>query len=743
MKKSLKLLLGVLALVGGGTVMAGVGNARYVDPFLGVDGGGNVLPGPCLPFSLVRINPVVELPQPTSGYQTGKPLIGFVQTNVSGTGGGGRYGNFMVTPQSGKVEIDIPASSTREEQASVGYYSVVLERSKVRAELTSTEKVGIQRFTFLDDREAYVLISASSVIDRFRNRDTDGRCLDSRIRVLEDGTISGFATLQGGWGHMQPYTLYFCAAFDRPFVAFGTWQDGRLDVGNRDASGTRCGACFSFGSRTGQQVMLKVAVSTLSEEQARINLRKVRHMGFEQARKRSVEIWNRYLDRIEIRGGTPEQRTIFYTSLYRAYVMPTDITGENPLWVSDEPCYWDFYCIWDTFRTNFPLYTLLTPDIQVKIIRSLLDVYRHRGWMPEAWIVGGFCKQQGGTDADNVIADAVAKGLEGFDRELAYQAMVKNAEQPADEQELYEGLTVTGKYRDYIENGYVPEHKTCCVSYTLEYAYNDYCLSQVARSLGKGKDAAKYLKRSLNCYNLFDPATGFFRAKDTLGRWMDDFDPARMGNPAWLGPHFYEGTSWHYSTYVLHDIPGLIDRHGGKAHFTAYLDRFFDGRFFTHDNEPDIHAPYLYNYVGQPWKTAEKVAGIIRDQYRHARNGLPGNDDSGTLSSWYVFSSLGFYPFAGQEFYLIGTPLFEEATIRLPGGKKFVVRARNLTPGNIYVQRVWLNGKPYDKSWIVHLDLVEGGELCFEMGDKPSSWAESSPMPEGATSRLKSLRIHE
>ena len=743
MKMTLKIFVWSIAALVVGIVQARSGNAQYVDPFLGVDGGGNVLPGPCLPFSLVRINPVVELPQPTSGYQTGKPLIGFVQTNVSGTGGGGRYGNFMVSPQSGIVEVDIPASRTREEQASIGYYSVVLERSNVRAELTSTEKVGIQRFTFLDEREAHVLISASSVIDRFRNRGTDGRCLDSGIRIREDGTVTGFATLQGGWGHMQPYTLYFCAAFDQPCVTFGTWRNGRLEAGNRSASGERCGAYFSFGGRVGQQIMLKVAVSTLSEEKARENLLEVGHIGFDEARKRSVEIWNRCLDRLEIRGGTPEQRTLFYTSLYRAYVMPTDITGENPLWESDEPCYWDFYCIWDTFRTNFPLYTILTPDIQVKIIRSLLDIYRHRGWMPEAWIVGGFCKQQGGTDADNVIADAMVKGLTGFDRELAFRAMLKNAEHPADERNLYEGLTVTGKYRDYIENGYVPEHKICCVSYTLEYAYNDFCLSQVARSLGKEQEAAKYLKRSLNCYNLFDPSTGFFRARDTLGHWMADFDPARMGNPAWLGPHFYEGTSWHYSTYVLHDIPGLIDRHGGKARFTAYLDRFFDGRFFTHDNEPDIHAPYLYNYVGQPWKTAEKVSEIIRKQYRHARNGLPGNDDSGTLSSWYIFSSLGFYPLAGQDFYLIGTPLFEKATIRLPDGKKFVVRARNLSPENIYVQQVWLNGKPYDKSWIVHRNIVEGGELCFEMGNKPSSWAKSSPMPEGATFRLNALRSYE
>lgn len=705
----------------------------YVNPFIGVDGGGNVLPGACLPFSLVRINPVTALPQPTNGYQTGKPVIGFVQTNVSGTGGGGRYGNFMVTPQVAVVEPDNLGSMISDEVSQVGYYAARLVKNNVFAELTCTDKVGIQRFSFPDQQTAQILITASSVIDRGINRPNDGKCLNSFIEILGDNTIVGYAELQGGWGHMQPYKLYFCAEFDRRYDSHGVWVGSTKEDNASSAKGAKCGAYFSFNADRGRKITLKVAVSTLSIDKARENLRKTDGIGFDAARAKAVDTWAQYLDKIKIKGGTADQRTLFYTGLYRSYIMPTDITGENPQWVSDEPCYWDFYCIWDTFRCNSPLYTILTPDIQVDIIKSLLDVYKHKGWLPEAWVTGGFCKQQGGTDTDNVIADAIVKGLKGFDYDLAYEAMLKNAECPADEQNLYEGLLVTGKHKDYIENGYVPKDKQCCVSYTLENAYNDFCLAQVAKAMGKKDDAAKYLKRSLNCYNLFDASTGFFWAKDKEGKWAEDFSPTHHGNPWWRGPYFYEGTPWHYSTYVPHDFNGLISRHGGKEMFTKFLDRFFDGKFFTHENEPDIHSPYLYNYVGQPHKTVEKLYSIINEQYRNTRNGLPGNDDSGTMSSWYVFSTMGFYPIAGQNFYLLGAPTFDEVEIALPNDKKFVVTSTNLSSQNRYVQGVRLNGRKYDKSWILHSDIVKGGKLTFEMGDKPSSWAVNSTMPQGAS----------
>lgn len=704
-----------------------------VNPFLGVDGGGNVLPGPCRPFSLVRINPLVELPHPTNGYQTGTPIVGFIQTNVSGTGGGGRYGNFLVTPQVGKVDIDDLSTTLSDETASVGYYSALLDRWGIRAELTSASRVGVQRFTFPAEGTPQILITASSVIDLDRDYPYDARCVDARIEAGKDGTVNGYVQIIGGWGHMEPYKLYFCGAFDKPFAVSGVWDSRGLLPDVQTARDSVAGAYFSFPTLEGQSITLKIGVSTVSLARARANLQEQLPKSFEQIRAESESAWERYLGLIRVEGGTPEQRELFYTSLYRSFVMPTDITGENPGWTTSEPSYWDFYCLWDTFRCTFPLYAIIAPDKYVEMVRSLLDVYKHQGWLPDAWIVGGFSKQQGGTNADNIIADAVVKGLSGFDKSLALEAMLHNAETPADESDTFEDLLRVGKHSDYIELGYVPSDKLCCSSYTLEFAYNDFCLAQVASALGEEGLANKYLQRSMNCYNLFDPSTGFFWAKDRQGAWVPGFSPTYQGNPWWKGPYFYEGTPYHYSTYVLHDINGLISRHGGKKKFAAYLDEFFEGGFFTHENEPDIHAPYLYNYVGQPYRTAEIVREILSMQYRTERDGWPGNDDSGTLSSWYVFSSMGFYPITGQDFYLIGSPVFKRTDITLPGGKQFTIRAKGVSEENKYIQSATLNGEPYDKSWIRHSDIAQGGELVFTMGPSPSDWATKCAMPKSAS----------
>lgn len=733
----MKNLLSLTTLFAVAVALCGCQSAKSpcaeVDPFLGVDGGGNVLPGPCHPFSLVRINPLVELPHPTNGYETGRPIVGFVQTNVSGTGGGGRYGNFLVTPQLGEIDVYDKSTTLSEETSQVGYYSALLDRWGIRAELTSTPRVGVQRFTFPAGGVPHILITASSVIDLDRNYPYDARCVDARIEAGKDGTVSGYAQIIGGWGHMEPYKLYFCGSFDKPYAVSGVWDSRGLLEEAQTARDSIAGAYFSFPNLDGDSITLKIGVSTSSLARARANLQEQEDKSFEQIRAASEAAWDDYLGRIRVEGGTPEQRKIFYTSLYRSFVMPTDITGENPGWTTSEPSYWDFYCLWDTFRCTFPLYSIIAPDKYVEMVRSLLDVYKNRGWLPDAWIVGGFSKQQGGTNADNIIADAVVKGLEGFDRSLALEAMLHNAETPADESDTFEDLLRIGKHRDYIEMGYVPSDKLCCSSYTLEFAYNDFCLYQVASALGKEGLADKYLKRSMNCYNLFDPATGFFWAKDRQGAWVPGFIPTYQGNPWWKGPYFYEGTPYHYSTYVLHDINGLISRHGGKKRFAAYLDEFFDGGFFTHENEPDIHAPYLYNYVGQPWRTAEIVRDIMANQYRTERDGWPGNDDSGTLSSWYVFSSMGLYPITGQDFYLIGSPLFRRIDIALPGDKRFTILAKGVSAENKYIQRATLNGEPYDKSWIRHADIVQGGELVFAMGPSPSEWATKCVMPKSAS----------
>lgn len=699
----------------------------YVNTFVGVDNGGNVLPGPCLPFSIIRLNPIVTLPHPTSGYATGKPVTGFVQTGTSGTGGGGRYGNFALMAMTGNPQIESYSTPLDNETASVGRYSAHLTKSDIGVDLTCTEKVGFTRFTFPKGARPIITINASSVIDLFRNNKNDGQCLEASVKVNPDGVIEGYGKFVGGWGHMQPYMMYFAATFNKPFLSSGTWKDTVISENAKEVKGKRCGAFFRFSESSNTAVMVKVGVSVLSVDKAKKSLKEQKSVSFEAALERNRKTWNALLSKIWIEGGTEDQRVLFYTGLYRTYVMPTDITGENPAWQSKEPQFWDFYCIWDTFRCAFPLITLITPEKQSMIVRGLIDIYRHVGWLPDAWVAGSIARQQGGTNADVVLADAAAKKLKGIDWKTAYEAMLKNANEPVNEKT--DGGVNLGKFKEYIDSGYVPANKQCSVSYTLEYAYNDFCTSQVAKKMGKTADYQKYLKRSLNCYNLFNPDTKFFWAKKSDGQWAPDFSPTLQGNTWWRGAYYYEGTPWHYSMDVLQDIKGLVQRHGGNEKFTAFLDEFFDGRYYTQENEPDIHAPYLYDYINKPYKTAERVRELLDTKYQNKRTGLPGNDDSGCMSSWYVFSSMGFYPIAGQDLYLIGSPLFSHIKIDLGNGKFFIIIAHNASKQNKYITTARFNGKIWDRAWFRHYDIIHGAVLELEMGSSPSDWGIKGETP--------------
>lgn len=704
------------------------GIVPFVDPRIGVNGGGNVLIGPCQPFSIVRMNPHMEKPHITSGYKIGARITGFTVTGVSGTGGGGRYGNFCVYPQSGELDPSKRLSEVADEMAELGYYAANLTAERVKAELTSTEKVGYMRFTFGPQAAKHILLDMTSVIDRFRSRPSDGRCVVAYGAMNDDGLIEGQGVFQGGWGHNKPYILYFSAKTDVPCSAFGAFKGGETLPGMRVITGDNCGFYMTFSDSQPQVITVKIAVSTLSVGKAREHLLRSGDMDFRQALEENRATWLKYLDRFRIEGGTQKQRTLFYTSLYRTLVMPTDVTGENPQWQNSEPHFWDYYCIWDTFRTVFPLLSIAYPSQYVNMIRSLIDIYDHEGWLPDAWVVGGIARQQGGTNADVVIAEAMAKGIKGFDYDKAYLAVKKNATVPADESwDNYQSV-MAGKHASYMENGYVPAHRISCVSHTLEYAYNDYCMSRIAAKMGHREEAEVYARRSMNCYNLFDSRTGFFWAKTEQGEWAENFSPTFMDKSV-TNRYYYEGTPWHYAMYVPHDFAGLIRRHGGARAFEAKLDSMFIGKYYTQSNEPDIHVPYLYNYVGAQHRTAEVVRSLLSTRYSTRRAGLPGNDDSGCMSSWYIFSAMGFYPIAGQSFYLIGSPVFDKVTIALENGKKFIVQAVNNSEANKYIQRAYLNGRALDRSWIDHSEIARGGVLRFEMGDKPSGWASDCQMP--------------
>ena len=702
---------------------------QFVNPVIGVNGGGNVMIGPCQPFSMVRMNPLMKKPHITSGYKIDSPITGFTVTGVSGTGGGGRYGNFCVYPQSNTLDPSKRLSEITNETAELGYYAANLTAEGVKAELTSIEKVGYMRFTFAPNVTKHILLDMTSVIDRFRNNPHDGHCIIAYGRLSEEGLIEGQCVFQGGWGHMKPYTLYFSAKTDIPCTSFGAFKGDRTIANMRVITGNNCGFYMSFSEAQPQTVTIKVAVSPLSVGKAREHLLNSDHIDFQQALDQNRSVWLKYLDRIKIEGGTSEQRTLFYTSLYRTLVMPTNITGENPQWENSEPHFWDYYCIWDTFRTVFPFLSIVYPSHYVDMIRSLIDTYDHTGWMPDAWVVGGIGRQQGGTNTDVIIAEAMAKGIKGFDYHKAYLAVKKNATVPADELWDNNKSVMAGKHESYIKNGYIPEHRVSCVSHTLEYAYNDYCMSRVAAQMGYKEEAEAFARRSMNCYNLFNPETGFFWAKTEQGEWADNFSPTFIDRSN-TNRYYYEGTPWQYAMYVPHDFAGLISRHGGAKAFKAKLDTLFIKKYYTQSNEPDIHAPYLYNYVGAQYRTAEVVRSILATSYKVRRSGLPGNDDSGCMSSWYIFSSIGFYPIAGQSFYLIGSPIFDKVTISLENGKTFTVEATNNSDTNKYIQQAYLNGKALDRSWIEHKEIVNGGVLRFEMGNKPSKWASDCQMPK-------------
>lgn len=702
-----------------------------VNPFLGVKQG-NTMPGACEPFGMVRLSPDVVEPQPTSGYDSEKPIAGFSHTHTHGTGGGPRYGNIMVIPQSGDKKpsvTDYAAVKRVNEFARPGFYMTRLARKPgdVYCRLTATRRTGFHNYRFFtwgdeDSLDAHILLNVSHT--NTRGGEEDARCTGGEVKITSDTTIRGKASFKGGWGQDNPYTIYFYALFDTPFQSFGTWNDSIKHPGQKQNGGQDFGAYGSFYVEQDQEIKVKVGISYISSQKAKANLyAEIPHWKFQKTRLQTGSKWNDHLQKIDVHGGTAEQEVTFYSCLRNTMVMPTDVTGENPNWDSETPHYWDFYCIWDIYRTAMPLYSLILPDRQREMIQCMLEIYDHKGWLPDSWVAGDYSNIQGGTNADVVIADAINKNLGGFDKEKAYRAMVKNADTVSDNPKIY------GRYlEDYKKYGYVTSSSTNgASSTTLEYAYNDYCISQVAEELGKEQASRRYLNRSQNCFQLFHEEEGYFWAKDTAGNWQPDFSKTPT-HPAWDDPYFYEGGTEIYTAYVPHDMQGLIDRMGGDQAFIDYLDRLFS-KDLQISNEPIFLIPYAYHYAGRPDKTAERVRDILRFQYFPGRKGLPGQDDAGAMSSWYVFSSMGFFPVAGQDVYLIGSPVFEQATIQLENGNTFTVKAPNTSAQNKYVQSATLNGKALHRNWFRHTSIKDGGTLVLEMGSEPSDWGRTNPPP--------------
>jgi predicted alpha-1,2-mannosidase len=713
----------------------------YVDPLNGVETG-NTVPGPHLPFGMVKLSPDVAPPNHTSGYRSDLPIRGFSHNHVSGTGGGARYGNVMVIPQIGEMEL-FPRPGKLNEYAKPGYYTVVLTRpdGNVMCELTATDRVGMHRYTFskfadadpvethfnyakVDKIDANILIDASSIINMVVAEPTFN--VGSEVTIIGDDLVEGYGSFRGGWGGNNPYTVYFSARFDTPFSSAGTWRGTEFSTA-REATGNQIGAYCNFEVPQRGQIMVKVAISYVSVEKARENLAGIPDWDFDRVRGRADEIWNEQLALIDVRGGTVEQKAAFYTAMYHNMVMPASLgNDENPAWRSGKDHYWDLYTLWDTYRTTMPLYTLIMPDRQRDIINCLLEIYDQRGWLPDAWTAGDYAYVQGGTSADIVIADAVVKQLGGFDVKKAYEAIKKNGEVISDDPYKY------GRYLyEYETYGYLSSGIKNGSSKTLEYAYNDFCIARVAEALGHEKDHGKFLARSYCSLNLYDSLTKFFWSKDGDGNWVPGFSPAFRRPDSWNGPYFYEGSPWYYATYFPHDMRRMIGLHGGDENFISFLDELFDGENFEMGNEPGFLTPWLYHYAGRPDRSVERIRPLL-SEFRMGRRGLPGQDDSGAMSAWFIFGAMGFYPVAGQDVYLIGSPLFGSSTISLGRGTTFTVRAEGVSDINKYVVSATLDGKVWDKCWFTHSDIADGAELVLQMGPTPSRWGTACPPPSAS-----------
>ncbi len=725
----------------------------YVDPMIGSEGDANVVVGPSCPFGMIKPGPDYNL-YANSGYvaDTAKPLLGFSQVHVSGTGGGAKYGNLSVMPFAGNFIATEQTSLRTAEKASLGYYSVGLKKWNIEAEVTASHKVAFYRFTYNNKGKQGIKIDAGKFLNEggVEGAHEAQFFVGSEIEIISDHEVRGYNRVRGGWNNGGPYTVYFYAVFDKPFETFTTWKGSQLFVSKKLQvdDGQKTGAILSFTEAGSKTIQLKLAISFISEAKAEQNLiTEVPHWSFKKLLNETQQKWETLLGKIHIDNAASEDlKKMFYTSLYHTMLMPVDRSDENPLWKSSLPYYDDFYAIWDTYRSSSPLITLIDPARQTAIVNSLLNIYQHDGYMPDARSGNSNGRTQGGSNADIVIADAYAKGLTGIDYKLALKAMLKDADMPPGDNEEAEGR---GGLADYNNLGYVSLSYPRSGTRTVEYAYNDFCIASLAKGLGETTIYNRFTKQAANWQNLWRDvqdhgSKGFLNPKDGQGRWIDSLDcdvaksrripfavtDGKMGScVCWWCGFLYEGSSWDYSLFVPQDVAMLIKKSGGPIAFRARLDTFFNKHFYNVGNEPDFLTPDLYHWIGRPDLSSSRIYEIIETNYHASRRGIPGNDDSGAMSSWLAFHMLGLYPNAGQSYYLINTPFVKESTIEISGNHSFSIVAKNLSDKNRYIRSAILNGKAYSLSWINHSDVIKGGVLELEMGDQPSDWGTRSLPP--------------
>jgi predicted alpha-1,2-mannosidase len=747
---------------------------NYVDPFIGTDYFGHTFPGAVMPFGMVQLSPDHDTQGWTysSGYSyADSSIMGFSHTHFSGVGMTSGGDILLMPTVADKIQTnpgtkENPDSGYRsrynkaDESASPGYYSVLLKDDHIKAELTSTRRVGMHRYTFPKARRSNILLDLGHEIGK------DDKSGHSMLKIVGDSTIEGYKDANGTM-------IYFIARFSRPFDYYGTFDsdydtpesaEGFWPYKNEE-KGLNVGAFVSYPTKENEQILAKVAISFVSLNGARKNLQtELPDWDFDKVKDNARKAWNEELQRVKVSTDNEAQKQIFYTAVYRsilAQFIGQDVDGQymgmdNQVHTAKGFDFYPNFSCWDTYRSQHPLLTIIAPNHVNDLVKSIAAKTSEYGWLPAQHFRNVFGQGMVGDHLVPVIVDAYIKGYRDWDIEGLYNAMKRKALQlppaPFPASAGRSGLT------DYLSLGYAPcDVVTESVPNTLELAYNDWCIARLAEALGKKEDAGLFYKRAQNYKNVYDSGAMFMRPRLKNGTWLPEkgtheqdtvfagnhryyqyFDPLLVGRRPMR--HYTESNAWQYLWSVQHDAKGLVNLLGGDEAFSKRLDTFFEmdasisepkyvgvvgtiGQY-VHGNQPSHHVAYLYNYASAPWKTQMRTREIMQKLYRTGPGGLCGNEDMGSLSSWFVLSSMGIYPVTpGSSQYAIGSPLFEEVEIKVKDNKTFSIVAKNNSAINIYIQSATLNGQPFNRTYIDQSEIMAGGELVFEMGATPNkSW---------------------
>jgi predicted alpha-1,2-mannosidase len=743
------------AAVPGVTLSALAGGSEFVKPLIGTGDHGHVFPGATVPFGMVQLSPDTRDGSKDDAYQDGSAgylytdtsIMGFSHNHLTGTGIGD-LGNVLLMPTVGELKLVVGAQpgegyrarfSHDQEEARPGYYRVFLPDYKINVELTASTHVGLHRYTFSDATNAHVILDLWHGLGRGNRLHPT----DSMITIENDHTISGYRR-SAGWGGDKIY--YFVMEFSRPFDAAGL-ASKQEKVDGKEAHGPNLQAWFDYKTAAGEKILARVALSTVSVEGARANLKaEITTWDFDAVAAAARAQWDKVLGTAQVETSDENLKQTYYTALYHACLAPTilnDVDGQyrGPDTQVHQAKGFDYYSelsLWDTFRAEHPMLTLLQPQRVNDFVNTFLTHYRVFGQKTlPVWVESG--KENWTMIANHsipIIVDAYLKGFRQWDAAEALDDMISTVEGPT----ANGTRTLLPQYRD---NGFVAVGRNAqAVSRTLEYAYDDICVARFARALGSNDVADRFARRATNWQNLFDPSTGLMRGKTRDGAWATPFDRNYLDTAAYT-----EANAWQYTFFVPHDVPGLIQRFGGDDPFVARLDEVFDTKetipnfsedvvgligMYAHGNEPCHHYAYLYNYAGQPWKTQSRIRQVANTLYNNTTGGLCGNDDCGQMSAWYVFTALGFYPVdpAGAG-YVLGSPLMDKAVLTLDPkyykGGTFTLIARNNSAKNMYIQSATLNGQPLTRTWITHEQIAAGGTLELQMGPTPNHAWGSAP----------------